>query len=431
MFVDLKKWDEAFTLSREIKQLNEYVHLRYAESLIAEDKFREAQESYRQAGRVDLSMKLLIKLIDNSVYEKRFKDACFFFISYSTDALSLIKDCQQNVEQLAKTEYSIVKEFKDSNDLADCFNAYDYIYKYIEEPFNSDIISMSEQSLFNACIFLVNKITSMNSFLSQAKDISPSYIFYCLGMLAKKFEAYKTAQYCYQKLANLQFTQLWAEKIDKEIMNIRTKPCLDGEQLTPTCPNCAHSNALINTNGDFCSFCNAPFIRCGLSFEILPLVEFKPRKEITSDSAIDFIRQGTIEKMKRNLLSKDGGGTNSLRVNMDETDNNLFDNKLNDLINSRRSNVYKILELDEETLKSLNESDIFIIDQRNINKTYKVRFFKNRQKDMAITMCKFCFRFFKLEEFENAFLKCGNHCPLCKNVDEYMNKDMNKILEDI
>ena len=89
-------------------------------------------------------------------------------------------------------------------------------------------------------------------------------------------------------------------------------------------------------------------------------------KEITSDAAIDFIRQGTIEKMKRNLLSKDRGGTNSLRVNMDETDNNLFDNKLNDLINSRRSNVYKILELDEETLKSLKESDIFIIDQRNI-----------------------------------------------------------------
>ena len=45
-------------------------------------------------------------------------------------------------------------------------------------------------------------------------------------------------------------------------------------------------------------------------------------------------------------------------------------------------------------------------------------------------MCKFCFRFFKLEEFENAFLKCGNHCPLCKNVDEYMTKDIYKILEN-
>lgn len=429
MLVDLKKWDEAFTLSREVKQLNEYVHLKYAESLIVEDKFKEAQESYRQAGRVDLSMKLLSKLIDNSVYEKRFKDACFFFISYSTDALSLIKDCQQIVEKLNKVDYSKVKEFKDSNDLADCFNAYDYIYKYIEEPFNSDIISMSEQSLFNACIFLVNKITSMNSFLSQAKDISPSYIFYSLGMLAKKFEAYKTAQFCFQKLANLQFPQAWAEKIDKEIMNIRTKPCLDGETLAPTCPNCKHSNALINTNGDFCSFCNAPFIRCSLSFEILPLVEFKPKKEISSDNAIDMIRQGTVEKMKSNILSKNsGGGDNSLKINMNDSNNDLFDNKLMDQINSRKTDTYKMLELDEVVLKSLDENEIFIIDQRSINRTYKVRFFKKRDKDSSITMCKFCFRFFKLEEFENAFLKCGNHCPLCKSVvDEYMNKDLNDL----
>jgi len=436
MLVDLKKWDEAFTLSREIKQLNEYVHLKYAESLIVEDKFKEAQESYRQAGRVDLSMKLLSKLIDNSVYEKRFKDACFFFISYSTDALSLIKDCQQIVEKLNKADYSKIKEFKDSNDLADCFNAYDYIYKYIEEPFNSDIISMSEQSLFNACIFLVNKITSMNSFLSQAKDISPSYVFYSLGMLAKKFEAYKTAQFCFQKLANLQFPQAWAEKIDKEIMNIRTKPCLDGEALTPTCPNCKHSNALINTNGDFCSFCNAPFIRCSLSFEILPLVEFKPKKEISSDNAIDIIRQGTVEKMKSNILSKKGsGGDNSLKINMNDSNNDLFDNKLMDQINSRKTDTYKMLELDEVVLRSLDESEIFIIDQRSINRTYKVRFFKKRDKDSSITMCKFCYRFFKLEEFENAFLKCGNHCPLCKSVvDEYMNKDLNDLnnnIEDI
>ena len=71
MNVELKKWDEAFILSRENKQLSEYVHLQYAEQLILEDKFKEAQESYRKADRVDLSMKLLNKLIDNAVYEKR------------------------------------------------------------------------------------------------------------------------------------------------------------------------------------------------------------------------------------------------------------------------------------------------------------------------------------------------------------------------
>ena len=67
MNVDLCKWDEAFILSRENKQLNEYVHLKYAETLIADDKFKEAQQSYRKADRVDLSMKLLNKLISSTL----------------------------------------------------------------------------------------------------------------------------------------------------------------------------------------------------------------------------------------------------------------------------------------------------------------------------------------------------------------------------
>ena len=103
--------------------------------------------------------------------------------------------------------------------------------------------------------------------------------------------------------------------IDKEIMNIRTKPSLDNENLSPMCPNCSHSNALINAKGDFCTFCNAPFMRCALSFEILPLVEFKPKKEITSDQAIDFIKLGTVEKMKRNIKSISDFFDNNTTIN--------------------------------------------------------------------------------------------------------------------
>ncbi len=77
----LKKWDEAFILSRENKQLSEYVHLKYAEHLILEDRFKEALKYYRKADRINFSMKLLDKLIDNVVYKKRYKDVCFLFIS--------------------------------------------------------------------------------------------------------------------------------------------------------------------------------------------------------------------------------------------------------------------------------------------------------------------------------------------------------------
>ncbi len=75
--------------------------------------------------------------------------------------------------------------------------------------------------------------------------------------------------------------------------------------------------------------------------------------------------------------------------------------------------------LDENIMKTLNENEVFIKDLRNYNKTYRVRFFKNR-KDVSIIILNFCFGFFKVEEFENQFLKCGKSCLLCKNVDEGM-----------
>ena len=68
MNVELGKWDDAFLLSNNNKSLQEYVDLKYAESLVLEDKFNEAQEYYRKANRVDLSMKLLNKLIDNAIF---------------------------------------------------------------------------------------------------------------------------------------------------------------------------------------------------------------------------------------------------------------------------------------------------------------------------------------------------------------------------
>ena len=53
---------------------------------------------------------------------------------------------------------------------------------------------------------------------------------------------------------------------------------------------------------------------------------------------------------------------------MGDNDQNIFENKLLDLINEQESTEnYKMLELDESVLKSLNENEVFIIDQRNIN----------------------------------------------------------------
>lgn len=42
-------------------------------------------------------------------------------------------------------------------------------------------------------------------------------------------------------------------------------------------------------------------------------------------------------------------------------------------------------------------------------------------KDILITMCKYCYRFFRTEEYENLYLKNENSCPLCKFSNEKEN----------
>ena len=47
-------------------------------------------------------------------------------------------------------------------------------------------------------------------------------------------------------------------------------------------------------------------------------------------------------------------------------------------------------------------------------------------KDVFITICKFCNRFFKSEDFENFYLKNNKSCPVCRNSDEKDNSNSNK-----
>jgi hypothetical protein len=258
--------------------------------------------------------------------------------------------------------------------------------------------------------------------MPQYKSINPSYIYYALGILAQQFNNFKTACNAYDKLANLIYPNEWSEKIDIEILNIRSKQYVDKDTELPICYNCNHNNPLLTSSGDQCNSCAAPFKRCSISFEILPLVEFKPAKGITDDQAIDFIKMSSMEKIKKNMIQKNKEtGVHSLKLDTGGKVGNLFENKLNEFTqNLESTEEYKVIELDESVLKTLNENEVYIIDLRNINKTYPVKFYKNRRKDVGVIMCKFCFRFFKVEEFENAFLKCGKCCPLCKNVDEGM-----------
>jgi len=180
MNLDLEQFDKAFILAQNDKKLLEYTYLQYADYLVKKDKFHEAQEAYKNGGRVDLSIRLLEKLIDNAVYEKRYKEACMLFVSLANDSLMLVKDfsltgnVNGNLINI-KSEYVVIKDYFDSWEMIEILVAYDIVYKYIEEPFDSDLVTIDNIGLFNACRFLVNKLANTKSNCKQLRMVIACY----------------------------------------------------------------------------------------------------------------------------------------------------------------------------------------------------------------------------------------------------------------
>lgn len=364
--IELGRWEQALLLAQQNKNLYEYCYLQYAEHLITLDKFKEAQEAYKKAGRTDLSIKLLNKLIDNAVYEKRFKDSTSLLFRYASDALTLIEDFKSKEN---KTEITKIKNYKEALDLAEILNAYDIIYKYIEEPFSSDLLTIENTELFNICRFLVNKTSGIKSNNKLVKMISPAYIYYAMAFLAKQLEAYKTARLSFEKLNTLKFPQSWQHKIDYEIMTIRSKPYIDKDNSgnIPICYRCLNTNPLINLKGDHCSTCLAPFIRSPITQEVLPLVEFRPMDGLNDESVIDMIKTNNSEKIGKPVgLEKRNSRTN-LNVNSlvfvheDNKEEDIFGMKLVEWCESRiRNDEYEVFKVDLNVLKTLKESEVII-----------------------------------------------------------------------
>ncbi len=135
-------------------------------------------------------------------------------------------------------------------------------------------------SILNACRFLITKIN-----VHKLPYINASYIYYSLAKVAAKFEGYKTARACYDKLSHLIVNSRWAEEMELGSLSVRSKPFSDKDTILPTCPRCSMANPIISDK-NACFNCKHPFVISYMSFEALPLVEFKPAKGLTHSKVI-------------------------------------------------------------------------------------------------------------------------------------------------
>ncbi len=427
LHVELGKWEEAFRLAKQNPELQPNLYQPYAEYLIRNDKFEEALDAYKKANRHDIALRLLERLTKNAVNERRFNDAGEFFWKLAKEHLRLIKDCLSPTTSCA-LHFNLYEEYKK---LSDMYHAYSYIQKYIEEPFLMYMPGVNyEELVFNACRFLLNCIPFVS-----AEGISKLYIYYALGKLGARMQAFKTSRTAYEKLQSLKVPTEWQEEIDLATLTIRAKPYTDREDLFTPCSRCMNTNTLINLSetGDICSACKHPIIRSFITFTPLPLVEFEPLDSIPSSRVDQLLRsQAASQPTKGRRPGVDGWHEStspyqqSLQLdNYDPNGEDLFTQKVMEWAELQMtSEDYRPVVVDEATLASIPPEEVFIIDYTKECPSLPRKFFRIMIPDVDIILCKECGHFFLREEYDYAYLYYGG-CPVCKAKEE---QDSNNIL---
>lgn len=202
LHVELHKWDEAKMLAKQNPEMEPMIWLPYADWLSANDKFDEAQEAYKKAGRPDLSLRIIEFLTYNAVIEKRFQDASWYYWMLSSESLRLVKNVNEKASKEDKKFYSSFEEY---TKLSEIYQAYHLIHKFIEESYQAVI----QGPLFNEAIFNASRFLISNMGKRQPLGISKVYIYYALSILGYRFEAYKTARIGYEKMQGLKIPSHW------------------------------------------------------------------------------------------------------------------------------------------------------------------------------------------------------------------------------
>ena len=228
LHVEMERWEDAFLLGRQNKELLEMAKLPYANFLMKNDRYEEALKVFKNLGRSDLTQKMLVNLGTNAVSEKRFLEAARYYWTMAVEQLRLVKDLKNpSVEDRA-----LLNKHNELRNISEIYYVYNSISTFVESPF----FTSSDSALYailHACRFLISKLSHL-----KLPFINLSYVYYSLAKVSRLLEGYKTARSCYEKLAQLKVQNKWAEEIDLGSLLVRSKPYSDKQAILPICNRC-------------------------------------------------------------------------------------------------------------------------------------------------------------------------------------------------
>jgi len=294
LHVECEKWEEAFMLAKQNPEMETMIYLPYADWLSANDKFDEAQEAYKKAGRPDLSLRIIEFLTQNAITEKRYQDAAQYYWLLSTESLRLVATMGSKATKEDKKHLANFQEYLQS---AEIYQAYHLINKYIDES-GREIIQapLFCESAFNAARFLANNLKS-----KVPTGVNLVYVYFALSKLGFQFEAFKTARFGFEKLQNLKVPDQWAEEIEVDALKIRCKPNSDREGFS------MNVSPLATIAGDAAQNVGLPPVYNFASFDSLPLVEFVPQKQLHPKRVLELLKTDPTEGGDKQKKANKGG----------------------------------------------------------------------------------------------------------------------------
>lgn len=415
LHVEMLKWEEAFAVLEAHPEYAEDIYLPYAEWLALNDRFDEAQEAFKKANKPLLALRMIEQLAYNGVVERRYKDAGYYFWKLAFENLRIVQAHAEGGEESPLEDApQKLQAFQDYYKRAEYYFGYSSIHRYTEIPFTSQ----DPINLFHCSRYLM-----MNLRQDIPTGISKLSIVLAIAKLGKQLETYKLARFAYDKLQTFVIPRHNIDTFDLQSITIRSKPFQDKEEMLPICYRCSFTNPLLNTNGDVCCNCFAPYIRSFHSFDHLPLVEFQV-EDLPAEEVVRIIESPHELQGRVRARDDDGwqtgentdGGPEVLTFGNAEAPTELsnmddpFSRQLMNLDYQDNQKGYVPITIQGAMLKTFKKEDIYIVQWPA--HVLPPKFYRNMIPDVCISLCQECNHFFHEEDFEFECLKRGG-CPFC------------------
>eukprot|EP00798_Chlamydomonas_sp_ICE-L_P028208 gene28208-31309_t len=414
LYVEESKWEDAFLLLHAHPECKEEVYLPYAKYLASNDRFDEARTAYQRGGFPDLATKILEQLTHNAVMENRFQDASFYFYQLSMEALKAI---DSPPHAMSMEDRRLLDRFSELYDKAEIYYAYDIIHSSVTSPFKAPdpdpylpqtshpstlfnvsraLLTSHPSTLFNVSRFLLMRLLTRE----PPVGVSMANIVYILSKQAMQEGAYKLARFAYNKLQTLVLPSAWQAEVDLQSILVRSRPFSDSEDLLPVCYRCSTTNPLLNTQGDYCINCGAPFIRSFVTFEHLPLVEFELSPDITDEDAERLLGEDAgIDSVRRSQQQQQQQGANVLLLDENDQIHNI-----DDAFTAQQMIPNSSVRVDRAILRRMKNSEVITRSWPNPN--IPNQFFRVMDLEVPL-MVGCCGHFYEQDEYEMAGFEKG------------------------